>query len=69
MLNLYNGEMEFDEPEIPDDISDSDEDDYDESNIANLLNMFDETERELIEEYERVNLGSQRIEQSSQTSE
>lgn len=75
MLRLYNGDIEFDEPEVRDDeLSDSDNDDddeeeEDESNIANLLNMFEETEQELIEEYERENVGSQRIEQSSQTAQ
>jgi hypothetical protein len=72
MMKLYNGEIEFDELDIQDDeLTDSDDDDdeeeEDESNIARLLNMFDETETELIEEYEKENSESQRVEQSSQT--
>jgi Ran GTPase-activating protein (RanGAP) involved in mRNA processing and transport len=73
MLKLYNGEVEFDETDVTDEeLSDSDDDkeeEVDESNIANLLNTFDRTERELIQEYEKENLGSQRVEQFSQTSE
>lgn len=68
LLQLYNGEIDFDEPqESEDESSDSDdeddEDDEGETNIERLLNMFDHTEQELIVEYEREN----QIEQGSQT--
>ncbi len=45
----------------------SDEDDEDITNVERLLNEFDETERELIGQYQEENYSSQTSEQGSQT--
>jgi hypothetical protein len=75
MLNLFNGAIEFDDPieeeDENEDSNESDSDDDDEenqTNIERLLNMFENTKRELVNEYELEKQSqSQRSDQSVQT--
>ncbi len=74
LLKLYNGEIDFDDkPDDDEEMSESEEsDDDDDANMTNverLLSMFENTGRELIEQYEQENSLSQRSEQGSQTEE
>ena len=68
MRKLYNGEIEFDDPEEDDDDEEENdsetEEEEEETNIGRLLQMFKETEAELIDDYEN---SSQRSSQGTQT--
>ena len=72
MLKLYNGELKFkEEDQEPDEDEDDDEEEKEEdpSNIEQLLNMFEETHGDLVQQYEEENVSSQMNDNFSQTNE